>query len=153
MTNRILLGTRSAGRTGLYVSKPGQDVLTCSDDNLLIDSDVRLPQVVFDTTYSWSSVHHGQPYALRWVTHPDFGFVPLPQIDILSGLFSSGRYIYSPIDMVTYAANTTGFYLWWGSTGNYTDGFNTRDVTIRVRLYSSPDYAPRGNTWSNYDVV
>ena len=44
MANRILLGqgTTQRGGTskyGLWVSKPGQNVLTCSDDNLIFDMD------------------------------------------------------------------------------------------------------------------
>ena len=44
MANRILLGqgTTQRGGTnkyGLWVSKPGQNVLTCSDDNLTFDMD------------------------------------------------------------------------------------------------------------------
>ena len=44
MANRILLGqgTTARGGTskyGLWVSKPGQNVLSCSDDNLIFDMD------------------------------------------------------------------------------------------------------------------
>ena len=44
MANRVLLGqgTTQRGGTskyGLWVSKPGQNVLTCSDDNLIFDMD------------------------------------------------------------------------------------------------------------------
>jgi len=44
MANRVLLGkgTSQRGGTnkfGLWVSKPGQDVLTCADDKLIFDTD------------------------------------------------------------------------------------------------------------------
>jgi len=43
MANRVLLGKGTSARGtsdyGLWVSKPGQDVLTCTDDNLIFDMD------------------------------------------------------------------------------------------------------------------
>jgi len=38
MGNRVLLGNRSTGGYGFYVSKSGQNVLTCADKELLFDS-------------------------------------------------------------------------------------------------------------------
>ncbi len=38
MANRVLLGNRATGGQGLYVSKVGQNVLTCADNQLLFDS-------------------------------------------------------------------------------------------------------------------
>ena len=38
MANRVLLGNRSTGGYGLYVSKEGQNVLTCADKELIFDS-------------------------------------------------------------------------------------------------------------------
>ena len=38
MANRVLLGNRSTGGYGLYVSKEGQNVLTCAAKELLFDS-------------------------------------------------------------------------------------------------------------------
>ena len=38
MANRVLLGNRSTGGQGLYVSKEGQNVLTCAKKELLFDS-------------------------------------------------------------------------------------------------------------------
>ena len=43
MANRVLLGKgRKSGETeyGLWVSKSGQNVLTCGDDQLLFDSQI-----------------------------------------------------------------------------------------------------------------
>ena len=39
MANRVLLGNRSTGGYGLYVSESGQNVLTCSKDKLLFFTD------------------------------------------------------------------------------------------------------------------
>ena len=43
MANRVLLGkgTRARGTSnyGLWISRPGKDVLTCSDDQLIFDTD------------------------------------------------------------------------------------------------------------------
>ena len=38
MANRVLLGNRATGGYGLYVSKTGSNVLTCSDNELIFDS-------------------------------------------------------------------------------------------------------------------
>jgi len=38
MANRILIGNRSTGGYGLYVSKAGSDVLSCAPKDLLFDS-------------------------------------------------------------------------------------------------------------------
>ena len=38
MANRILLGNRSTGGYGLYVSKPGANVLTCGVDDLIFST-------------------------------------------------------------------------------------------------------------------
>ena len=38
MANRILIGNRATGGYGMYVSKPGSDVLTCAPKDLLFDS-------------------------------------------------------------------------------------------------------------------
>ena len=38
MGNRVLLGKRASGGQGLYVSKAGQNVLTCADKELVFDS-------------------------------------------------------------------------------------------------------------------
>ena len=38
MGNRVLLGNRSTGGYGLYVSKEGQNVLTCASKELVFDS-------------------------------------------------------------------------------------------------------------------
>lgn len=45
MTNRLILGNRS-GQYGLWISKPGIDVLTASEADCLFSSDVRAFQVV-----------------------------------------------------------------------------------------------------------
>ena len=38
MANRVLIGTRNS-QEGIYVSRPGKDVLTCSDDELIFKMD------------------------------------------------------------------------------------------------------------------
>tara|TARA_R100000742_G_C4260470_1_gene78277 strand:- start:200 stop:625 length:426 start_codon:yes stop_codon:yes gene_type:complete len=38
MANRVLIGTRNS-QEGIYVSRPGKNVLTCSDDELLFRMD------------------------------------------------------------------------------------------------------------------
>lgn len=152
MTGRILTGVRSAGRTGLYVSKPGADVLTCADRDLLLDTDAKAHQVVHDETLSWASVEHGGRQALRWVSHPSLGYVPLKQIDILAGVYLSGRYPYSPIWITPFDATASGFYVWWDSTG-YTGHYQTIPVTFRFRLYNVVDQAPLASPYISPDIV
>ena len=38
MANRVLIGNRSSGGYGIYVSKSGSDVLTCDVDDLIFSS-------------------------------------------------------------------------------------------------------------------
>lgn len=46
MTDRIVLGQLPGGRYGLRVSKPGFNVLSTGDNNILFDSDEEYLQVV-----------------------------------------------------------------------------------------------------------
>ena len=46
MANRVLLGNRSSGGYGLYISKPGQNVLTCSKTQLIFDSSATMAAAV-----------------------------------------------------------------------------------------------------------
>jgi hypothetical protein len=46
MANRILLGNRSSGGYGLYISKPGKDVTSCNVWDLIYDSSKKVAATV-----------------------------------------------------------------------------------------------------------
>ena len=58
MANRILLGNRSTGGYGLYVSKPGANVLTCGVDDLIFST---LDST--STPFSASGTHQTIPFS------------------------------------------------------------------------------------------
>ena len=58
MANRILLGNRSTGGYGLYVSKPSADVLTCGVDDLTFST---LDST--STPFSANGIHQTVPFS------------------------------------------------------------------------------------------
>ena len=58
MANRILLGNRSTGGYGLYVSKPGANVLTCGVDDLIFST---LDST--STPFSAAGIHQTVPFS------------------------------------------------------------------------------------------
>ena len=46
MANRLLLGNRSSGGYGLYISKPGKDVTSCGRQDLIFDSSTNMAATV-----------------------------------------------------------------------------------------------------------
>lgn len=46
MANRLLLGNRSSGGYGLYISRPGANVLTCDDTDLIFTSETTGSSVI-----------------------------------------------------------------------------------------------------------
>ena len=91
MANRVLLGNRSSGGYGLYVSKDGENVLTA--DSLLFDS---------RTGTGWSIATYGEDSFDTWneadhtITH-NLGYKPLVAIR-WSHTITSGKSteVYSP---------------------------------------------------------
>jgi hypothetical protein len=71
MTNRVLLGDRSGG-AGLFVSKPGVDVVTAVADDLLLSTSIQAFQIV-------QTGSHSDPGASSSFTAsiPNLGFTPL----------------------------------------------------------------------------
>lgn len=139
---RTVIGERSSGRTGIYVSRDGADALTCSDADLLLDSDTRMFQCIHDATFSWSSVTHYGRYAMRWVAHPDFGFVPLKTISIISGYRTTSVVWTPPIRSTPIEATATGFYVFWNDQAGYAPPYPTMPVSWRLRLWATPDAGP-----------
>jgi hypothetical protein len=70
MANRVLLGLRGS-QYGLWVSKPGQNVLTAVDPNLLFSIDDKAFQVVQSGAVVFNSA------AYIDITIPNLGYYPL----------------------------------------------------------------------------
>jgi len=108
MANRILLGqgTTQRGGTskyGLWVSKPGQNVLTCSDDNLIFDMDkggsadikgmFQLQTVTGTTTASATTTVSASTTATLSFTNFNwnFGIVPFLGLGVITSGSNAGQ--------------------------------------------------------------
>lgn len=72
MTNRLLLGRRKDSEYGFYISKPGCDVLTVSDDLMLFTSNKKMFQLIGKGAVLFTDFNQVQQI---WV--PDVGKTPL----------------------------------------------------------------------------
>ena len=103
MANRVLLGPKG-GAQGLYISKPGHDVVTTGESNLLFSSDWSSIQVVKTGTLNVSN-GGSAPFSIP----VDLGFKPaimlVPEFELFLG---PGLNIISEMDAhVTYHSNTS----------------------------------------------
>jgi hypothetical protein len=71
MANRVLLGQRG-GEYGFWVSKPGQNVLTATDVNLLIAKDLYTFQIIYTARVFIGT----DPSFSVNVTIPNYGYKP-----------------------------------------------------------------------------
>ena len=76
MANRVLLGNRSTGGQGIYVSKPGADVLTCAKKDLLLDSTTVRSGLVYAGA-SGLTLNDSADNFLTTGSKPSLGFIPL----------------------------------------------------------------------------
>lgn len=77
MANRVLLGNRATGGYGAYVSKAGNNVLTCSRKELLMDSSQnRAGDVYAGGTLSTLSRTSGQNF-LTTGSKSSLGYIPM----------------------------------------------------------------------------
>lgn len=75
MANRVCLGKRSVGQIGLFISKPGVDVLTAADADLLFSSSINAMQMIVTGTIAVPNYSQGgNPYAT--IGYPDLGYIP-----------------------------------------------------------------------------
>ena len=92
MANRVLIGDRSTGGYGLYISKNGEDVLTTTN-SLAFDSRMGASAIIH--SYAQGSI---SPNSIVTITH-NMGYIPLyalrwtDQGDISSGVATKA---YSP---------------------------------------------------------
>lgn len=80
MANRVLLGNRS-GSLGIFVSRPGYNVLTAGPDELLMSTDLQNLQVMHSGSFSTSGGSTG-------VSWPAFGFRPYLLVQGVRGITS-----------------------------------------------------------------
>lgn len=70
MANRVCLGSRGGGDAGLFISKPGFNVLTAGVADMLFSSSAK----------SWQIVSSGQVSIVNdgsfTITHPNLGYYP-----------------------------------------------------------------------------
>ena len=76
MANRILLGKRATGGTGMYVSKAGSNVLTCNRKELLFDSSQKRAGEVYAGGTQSSIGNSGQNF-LTTGSKDSLGYIPL----------------------------------------------------------------------------
>lgn len=123
MARRVCMGQRNAGQFGLWISKPGHDVLTASYYNMLFASDEKAVQVLTTGALTWSRnmksaaiyfPNFGYRPTILWnVTVP--GWENAAYKDILFDVSQSQYGDYAP-DTIIYSGNTaatfTSFYPW-----------------------------------------
>ena len=76
MANRVLLGNRSTGGYGLYVSKEGQNVLTCASKELLFDSRAHRTGLVYAGATGLNLGDSADNF-LTTGSKPSLGYIPL----------------------------------------------------------------------------
>lgn len=78
MTNRVILGKRGS-KYGLWVSKPGVDVLTGSEDQMMLSTEAQSFQIVASGTISFPGVGGETSISI-----PNLGFEPLVLVSCMS---------------------------------------------------------------------
>jgi len=135
MANRVLIGARNS-QEGIYVSRPGKDVLTCSDDELIFKMDdgasgtikglYQLQPITGTSSTATTSVSAG---TTATVSITDFswtnGVVPYALGSISSGGSGGG--------------NSSGLNFQFGTVGTSSIQItNTLGSSINVTLAASP---------------
>lgn len=112
MANRVLVGRRNATSVGIYVSKPGQDVLTAPPDQLLLSSEAGSLQIVASGVIA-------SPSTTTTITIPDLGFRPIIFFSCNRGI---GNITYNSNTSVSVAilSNQSEMDIWWGQVGKPT---------------------------------
>lgn len=120
MANRLLLGNRSSGGYGLYISRPGTNVLTCDKKDLIFDSSsssasaihviagITIPSGDPGASTTWTSVGY-IPMALVTRTSAATGGSSLGMGHTFSSIFSGGSLVYETgNDFIVSALTATG---------------------------------------------
>ena len=77
MANRVLLGNRSTGGYGLYVSKANSNVLTCDRKELLFDSSQKRAGEVYAGGSQSSIAGNASQSFLSTGSKDNLGYIPL----------------------------------------------------------------------------
>mgnify|MGYP001404426683 CR=1 FL=1 len=75
MTNRLLIGQRSTNEFGMWVSKPGYDVLTADNTQLLFGTNLAAIQILAKGTFTMLNGNTQTD-----VTIANYGFYPVPMV-------------------------------------------------------------------------
>ena len=168
MANRVLIGKRGTSDYGLYVSNPGVNVLTATDDDLMFNSDlVEGFNVLQSGTVSNSApnVQSGFSESISsWVSYSGLGLT-YPPLIILSkaGAFSGGQFgfdadyflsgegIYEPSDVDVFQFSPTF----------YENDFTNKRFRVYKRRYESASegiggsqvYGVNSATTTNYFIL
>jgi hypothetical protein len=80
MTRRVVIGRRGNGNYGIFISPPGVDAFTASDDQLTLNVSDRIPQLLqLGVLYSTGSVYMGlgvRPHVLLFGSGNTTGELP-----------------------------------------------------------------------------
>lgn len=98
MANRVCLGQKSAGQFGLWISKPGVDVLSASLDQMLLATDLNSFQIITS-----GNVLLAASASSVTIDIPNFGFRPLL---MWTGEWVTGGLSAGNVNRVTYNSNT-----------------------------------------------
>lgn len=109
MARRIVIGANSAGKVGIYVSKPGVDAYVASEANLLFSSERRHFMVVESGTLTLGAAGTG--------VRRNFARLPGAVPFVLCGIFNP-RPAEAPVKAVVDATGFTA-YPQPGPLGNY----------------------------------
>jgi len=77
MANRVLMGNRSSGGYGLYVSKANSNVLTCDDKDLLLSSNAKVSGAMPVYAGGSQSSLSGSLNFLTTGSKDNLGYIPL----------------------------------------------------------------------------
>lgn len=106
MANIGLIGMRGA-EAGLFIAKPGGNVLTDADADLLFSTTRRTLQPL--QFGEWSGLLPSVGFSFLTINHTDLGFVPLVMCSARQdGSTFNGAFMYSQ--------TTSSFTLWAGTT-------------------------------------
>lgn len=143
MTVRRIKVGPVGGVFGLYMSKPGVDVETAGENNMMFSPSKKFFQVIHERhitlpqTYRSSTVR-----VMRRIDHPDFGFVPLVTIDCNNRSWNYGGYVKqwnvvaNPVARYPFGQSATGFWLVWHTINTYVAGIFNPGGDVTIRLYN-----------------
>ena len=111
MANRVLLGNRSTGGYGLYVSKDGADVTSCAKKDLLFDSTSVRSGMVYAGAKNLT-LNDSADNFLTTGSKPSLGYIPLV-ISVeknMGARFEGDGSEYEDIDEISIWKTTTSTY-------------------------------------------